>query len=123
MYNAMNEETHSGLMTKISTRTQYSEDRYIQERIMVPNKGMTIGDVIFNRGILVGTNAHELLRNVEVEGYTQQAVESETYHVEGVVSKEDQQFFSHFKNYKQTKNCEQRSHLSIVEHTKRNVRN
>lgn len=121
VFNTIDEETYSSLESKSIIPIRDSEDHYFQERIKVPNKGLTIRNVILNIGISVGTNACGLLRNIEVERQTQQAVESDTYHMEDRIYMEDQQFFNSFK-CKHVKYCEQRSHLPIVMQTKVNVR-
>lgn len=122
IFNTIDDETYSSLESKSITPIRDSKDYCFQERIKVPNKGLTIRNVILNTGISVGTNACGLLRNVEVGGHIQQAVESDTYHMEDRVYMENQQFFISLK-CKHIKYCEQRSHLPIVTQTKVNVWN
>lgn len=121
IFNTIDDETYSSLESKSITPIRYSKDYCFQERIKAPNKGLTVQNVTIV-GILTGTNACGLLRYVEVGGQIQQAVESDTYHMEDRVYMRDQQFLSSFK-CKHIKYCEQRSHLPIVEHTKVNVWN
>ena len=116
--NTVDEETYGSLKAKSVTLTRNNNDYCFQERIRVPHKGLTGWDVIFIKGILTGTNACNV-----IGGHPLQAVDSETCYMEGKVYMGGQQFPSLFKQCRHIKNCEQRSHLPIVEHTKVNVWN